>query len=183
MKKIDCARYGLLLCALWLLNACVRPQEKLQREIEKEESGLSLDSSPVPDKTKAQQMIELYQQYATAYPDDTLSPAYLFKAAELNLAIGQFNPAMDLFNRVQRYPNFKKVATALFLQGFIAENHLHDTEKAKAIYEKFLRLYPEHELAADVRLMLQQLSLSPEALIRMFESKQENKDTIPVAVP
>ncbi len=158
-------------------NSCSRPQEKLQREIEREEAGLYVDSLPVPDQKKTENMIKLYLQYTDAYQDDTLSASYLFKAGELYVATGAFEKALETFGRVQRYPNYNKVASALFLQGFVAENHLHNREKAREYYEKFLMLYPDHELADDTRLMIQQLSLNPEELIEMFEEKNAAKDS------
>ena len=163
---------------LFLLGSCVRPQVNLQKEIEKEEAALNFDSMPVPDRAKAEHLIALYLKYANAYQDDTLSPSYLFKAGEMNVSVGKFNEALDLFGRVQRYPNYHNVAAALFLQGFVAENHLRDTTKARNYYEKFLDTYPQHELANDARTMLQQLSLSPEALIELFEKNNAGMDSV-----
>ncbi|MBK9399577.1 MAG: tetratricopeptide repeat protein [Bacteroidetes bacterium] len=167
-----------LILFLFILSSCVRPQVTLQKEIEKEEAALNFDSMPVPDRAKAEQLIALYLKYANEYQDDTLSPSYLFKAGELHVATGKFNEALDLFGRVQRYPNYNKVAAALFLQGFVAENHLRDTTKARNYYEKFIDTYPQHELAGDARTMLQQLSLSPEALIDLFEKNNAGMDTV-----
>lgn len=169
---------GLFFILTLLMSACIRPQVKLQKEIESGEALLNLDSIPVPDPQKAKKLIDLYLKYANDYQDDTLSPAYLFKAGELYVATGDYKSAMENFNRVQRYPNFRKVAVALFLQGFVAENHMHDTVLAKNYYEKFIGKYPNHELADDAKMMLQQISLSPEALIKMFEEQQTVKDSV-----
>ena len=158
---------GLLL----FLTACVRPQEKMQKDIAGAEALMNADTALVPNFHRADSLIKMYLLYADQYQDDTLSPDYLFKAGELCVGVGRFDQAMDHFGRVQRYPNYKRVASALFMQGFVAENHLHNTDKAKECYEKFLKLYPDHALAGDARILLSQLSISPEDLVKMFEQQ------------
>jgi len=171
----------LLLLTVCGMIACARPQVKLQEKITAAETALDLDSNPIPDRAKAEELIKMYLDYADGFKDDTLSPAYLFKAGELKVAVGKFDEAIEVFGRVQRYPNSNKAASALFLQGFVAENHKHDPEQAKMFYQKFLEKYPDHVLANDCRMLLQQLTLSPEALIKMFES--QNGMTVSDSLP
>ena len=160
-----------LLMGLCALVACTRPQVSLQEKISVAENALDLDSMPIPSKNKATELIKMYLDYADNYKDDTLSPSYLFKAGEMSIAVGKFDQSIELFGRLQRYPNSNKAGSALFMQGFVAENHKHDVEQAKVFYQKFLEKYPDHVLANDCRMLLQQLSLSPEALIEMFEKQ------------
>lgn len=180
MKNMNLKVWFLLLgvCAI---VACTRPQVSLQEKISEKEKALDFDSLPVISKEKAAELIKMYLEYADNYKDDTLSPAYLFKAGELNISIGKFDDAIDLFGRVQRYPNSNKAGSSLFMQGFVAENHKQDVEQAKVYYQKFLEKYPDHVLANDCRMLLQQLSLSPEALIEMFE--KQNGVTVSDSLP
>lgn len=171
----------MLVVGLCTLMACVRPQVSLQEKIAEAEKALDLDSMPVPNKDKALSLIKMYMDYADSYKDDTLAPAYLFKAGELYIAAGKFDDAIQTFGRVQRYPNSNKSGTSLFMQGFVAENHKQDPEQAKVFYQKFLAKYPDHVLANDCRMLLQQLSLSPEALIKMFE--QQNGMVVSDSLP
>ena len=166
------------LCAL---VACTRPQVSLQEKISVAENALDLDSTPIPSKNKATELIKMYLDYADNYKDDTLSPSYLFKAGEMSIAVGKFDQSIELFGRVQRYPNSNKAGSALFMQGFVAENHKQDIDQAKVFYQKFLEKYPDHVLANDCRMLLQQLSLSPEALIEMFE--KQNGMTVSDSLP
>lgn len=171
----------LLLMGFCVVVACTRPQVGLQEKISKAETALDLDSIPVPNKEKASELIQMYLDYADNYKDDTLSPSYLFKAGEMSIAVGKFDQSIELFGRVQRYPNSNKAGSALFMQGFVAENHKQDVEQAKGFYQKFLEKYPDHVLANDCRMLLQQLSLSPEALIKMFE--MQNGMTVSDSLP
>jgi tetratricopeptide (TPR) repeat protein len=170
-----------LLMGLCALVACTRPQVSLQEKISVAENALDLDSTPIPSKNKATELIKMYLDYADNYKDDTLSPSYLFKAGEMSIAVGKFDQSIELFGRVQRYPNSNKTGSALFMQGFVAENHKQDVEQAKVFYQKFLEKYPDHVLANDCRMLLQQLSLSPEALIEMFE--KQNGMTVSDSLP
>lgn len=161
------------LCLLLLMSAlsCVRPQERLQKEIETAAAALDSTAGTTPSQERVDALVQLCIAYADQYKDDTLAPVYLFKAGELSIASGQFDKALELFGRVQRYPNNNKVAEALFLQGFVSENHLNNKEAAKNYYTRFLQQYPQHALSDDARLLLQQLTLSPEDLMRMFEQQ------------
>ena len=127
-----------LLMGLCALVACTRPQVSLQEKISVAENALDLDSTPIPSKNKATELIKMYLDYADNYKDDTLSPSYLFKAGEMSIAVGKFDQSIELFGRVQRYPNSNKTGSALFMQDFIAENHKQDVEQAKVFYQKFL---------------------------------------------
>jgi TolA-binding protein len=49
--------------------------------------------------------------------------------------------------------------------GFIFANELNETDKAKSIYEEFLKKYPESELASSVKLELESIGLSPEEIL------------------
>jgi isocitrate lyase len=59
----------------------------------------------------------------------------------------------------------------LFLQGFISENGLKDTAAARKFYENFLKQYPNHKLASDVKISLNNMGKTPDELIREFEKK------------
>jgi tetratricopeptide (TPR) repeat protein len=159
------------------LAACSRPQEKLQKQIEEKETAFKNEGSVKPSPQKADSLIGMYVDYADQYQDDTLSPEYLFRAGDLSIATGKFNQAQELLGRVQRYPNYSKLPQVLFLQGFVAENHMQDTSMARQHYEKFLDTYPDHPLSNDARAAIENMGMSPEDLIRQFEQHQQDTVT------
>ena len=160
-----------LLFLMLLSASCIRPQVKLQKEIKVKESFLMADTSIIPERQKANDMIKLYINYADKFQDDTASGTYLFKAGDLAFKVRQPAQAVELFGRVQRYPTNQNVAVSLFLQGFIAETELNDKTQAKKYYESFLQKYPQHDLAGDVQITLANLGKSDEELVREFEEK------------
>jgi N-acetylmuramoyl-L-alanine amidase len=69
----------------------------------------------------------------------------------LHDAIGQYE-----FLRHQ-YPATRFRFSALLTEGEIYERDLNDREQAKTIYQQFLRLYPQHPLAAEARIELKNM--------------------------
>lgn len=167
-----------LLFSMLVTSSCTRPQLKLQQEIEKAEAELQTDTMPVPDVSKAEALMGLYLDYAAQFKDDTLSPAYLLKTGELCVAIGRYPDALRYFGMVERYKAFRGAAQAMFLKGFVCENYTHDINAARKNYEAFVAAYPNHPLAADVRVLIGQLGMTPEQLIRQFESAAEVNDSV-----
>jgi outer membrane protein assembly factor BamD (BamD/ComL family) len=166
-----------IVLTLLLMVGCTNPQQKMKDVINEKEAEFGVLSEQQMSKEKADPMIKLYLDFVAQYQDDTISADYLFKSAELSAKSAQFEQAVDLYGRVQRFPNFRKTPTALFLQGFIMENDLHKPQIAKSYYEKFLSKYPNHPLAKDVRLVIQSLELSPEELVKQFEQNSIMSNT------
>lgn len=154
-----------------LVLSCGNGKQKLQSEISAGEQNLKKDASGIVDHQKAAAVIHLYISYADKFPDDSLSAEYLFRAADVTNGIHQPDKAIELYERVQGFKTYSKTPVALFLQGFIAETELQNMQKAKQFYEKFLKLYPDHQLAADVKISLSNLGKSPDEIIREFELK------------
>lgn len=160
-----------------VLVSCAQQQSELREKISNAEKSLFTDSvTMIPDHAKADSIVALYEDYALKFQDDTLSPEYLYRAGDVCNGVGRYKEAVGYFGRVQRYPNYAKLPAALFLQGFISENNLQDTAAARRFYEKFLSRFPEHKLAPDVKLSLENMGKTPEELIREFE--QRNTDTL-----
>lgn len=172
-------RYILPFFALVLLFSCGRPQVALQEQIEAIEMNLRNDSSPVPDRAKAEELMGLYLKYANDFKDDTLSPAYLLKTGELSIALGQYEDALKHLSGVMRYKQSVHTAQALFLQGFVRENYLRQTDEARIYYERFVKEYPSHPLAGDVKVLIAQLGMSPEELVSQFEKQQADSLQLP----
>jgi outer membrane protein assembly factor BamD (BamD/ComL family) len=153
------------------MSACTSSDQKMRDQISSLEKELYNDSLMVPDAAKAKEMTSLYLGYIEKYPSDSLSPLYLFKAADLSAKTNEVHVAVQLFGKlVKEYPEHRHAPIAVFLQGFIYENQAGDPMKAKPYYEEFLQKYPDHPMAADVTFSLENLGKTPEELIRSFDS-------------
>lgn len=117
-------------------------------------------------------VVEYYNEYANAYPDDSLSPDYLFRAGEVSLSLNEAVKSIGYFKRVcDQYPQFEKAPYSLFLQAYVLDNHIND-KRAGEVYRDFIEKYPDHPMVKDAEFSIQNLGKSDEELIREFEAKQ-----------
>ncbi len=157
-----------------LAGACSNPS--LKEKIESQEKELLENQSGNVDKEVINQLLDNYLEYAEKHPADSLTPQYLFKAADVMMNNGMPVKSIEQIDKIMnRYPDFERVSDALFLKGFILENHLGELGRAKTVYEIFLNQYPEHEFADDVEVSLKYLGRTPEEMVREFEERNKNQ--------
>ena len=117
--------------------------------------------------------------FADEYPNDSLSPKYLHKAAELALAIDMSKEAISTLDTlIKRYPDYKYLPDAIFFKGFIQENHLKDFAAAEKTYKDFLKRFPNHELAAQVVVIIENIGKSPDEMVKEFMERTNQKDSL-----
>lgn len=126
------------------------------------------------DNTLANEAIKLYSDFATAFPDDTLAPEYLFKAGEVATAAKKYKRALDFYQVItQKYPQYKHTMQSLYLQGFLFDNFLNDDASAKTVYEEIIAKYPNTTYAKDAKSAIDNLGKSDEQIIKEFEEKNK----------
>ncbi len=144
-------------------------------DITKLESELFSANMTTPDVEKALDLADMYVSYADLHIDDSLGPIYLFKAADIQMNIGNPKTTIALFNNIiNMYPDYENIHTAMFLKGFVYEDQLNDYTNARKCYEEFLEKFPESDFADDAVVSLNNLGKSPEELIKEFEMKNNN---------
>jgi len=164
----------LFIAVVMFFVACSN-NEQLNKIQELEKSVFN-DKTQTYDKEKSKELIALYVEYAKENPKDTLAPKYLFHAGELAMSLSFGNEAIQYFNGVNvDFPTYEKAPTALFLQAFVYETQLFDTQKAGEIYTQFVAKYPKHELADDAQASINNLGKTPEELVKEFEAKNAGK--------
>lgn len=150
--------------------ACQSPQEKSMEKIQQLENQLVNDYQGVVDADFGKQMIDAYLGYTNQFETDSNTVDYLFKAAEVCQGIGDYEQSLELFSKIKTdFADNKKAPAALFLVGFITDTYLNSPEAAKKSYQEFIRKYPNHELAKDARILLEQMGLDDINLIREFQ--------------
>ena len=159
MKKI-----ALLTFAALLMVACGPSREDRINQIEDFEDYI-FESAIAADPEVADQLTALYVAFADKYPNDSLSPEYLMKAAEVQGNVLHSDRAVELFDRViADYPDFNEVPMCYFLKGNALELN-SQIDEAKAAYEEFLEKYPDHYMAEQTRIMLPRIGMSPEEML------------------
>lgn len=181
MYQFQTRVYSLFLLALVsILVSCggsnkeSEKEKSLEDNIAEYEAELFKPTQTKLDKRKALDLVNLYVEYATQYPEDSLSPEYLFKAADISMNLNRPRKTIELFDQILvSYPNYSKTATALFLKAFVYEDQLQDYEEAKKYYTLFIETYPDSDFADDAKISLSNLGKSPEELIKEFEESGE----------
>lgn len=158
-----------------MLSSCQSSRDKALKKISENERKLHSDSTMVVNARLGNDLIFSYLGFAEQFPEDSLSPDYLFRAAEVASGIGNPKKSIELYKQVyEKYPQYKRSAYCLFLQGFVYETQLRDTANAKKIYTAFISKYPGHSLYNDVKFSIENLGKSEEELIKQFEANLTN---------
>jgi outer membrane protein assembly factor BamD (BamD/ComL family) len=160
------------------LSSCTGSKEPAEMsENERQQQILLLEQTIFDGKnmfndSAATAVVEAYETYASAFPEDPLAPDYLFKAGEVSMGLGKPLKSMSFFKKVcDLYPNSDKAAYSLFLQAYVLDNHLNDDGRAGELYREFIKKFPDHPMAGDARFSIDHLGKSDEELIREFEKK------------
>ena len=165
--------YLFIAIALFFVACSNKENEKIVK-IQELEKTVFNDKTQTYDKEKSKELITLYVEYAKENPKDTLAPKYLFHAGELAMSLSFGNEAIQYFNGVNvDFPNYEKAPTALFLEAFVYETQIFDTQKAGEIYKQFVAKYPKHELADDAQASINNLGKTPEELVKEFEAQNK----------
>jgi len=131
-----------------------------------------LHSDMEVDAEKGQKMIALYLNYSNRYKKDSLSPEYLFRAAEIAMNTDKPIDACSYLYRIERqYENFDKMPAVYYMLGFVNQNMIGDKENAEAYYQKFLDKYPNHSRAEEVGIILNSIHVDDLELVREFETQ------------
>ena len=170
--------------SLALLCACTpKPQtanEATQAELVSTLGELETTLRQKPDQAldtaRVNAFVSNAQALARRFPQDSLAPVYLFRAAEFCHATGKFHEAIGLWGQIgTSFSSYIRSAEAVFMQGFVAENELKDRDKALEYYEVFLEKYPEHPMAKDAQVLVTNLKrgVTDQQLIEQFEQQQQ----------
>jgi tetratricopeptide (TPR) repeat protein len=120
----------------------------------------------------AEDFLDKTQAFVSAFPTDSLAPAYLFKAADVARGLRKYGLAIQMAGKVWRdYPDYPMAPDAMFLQGFTYDAHLEDPDQARIYYEQFLEKYPDHPFTSNVQQLLSVLGKDPAEMVREFEKQ------------
>jgi len=124
------------------------------------------------NKSAAQKYVDACEAFAIGFPNNEMSPEYLYRAAEMARTLKTYPKALSIFDWIEeKYPNFDKTATTVFLKGFMLENELNNKEEARKIYNQFLTNYPNNDLADDVEFLLENIDKTDEEIMKMIDEK------------
>ena len=117
------------------------------------------------DPASADSLILLYASFANTYPDDSLAPVCLHKAANVASLVGSFDEAIRYAQKVvDDYSGYEAMEDCLLT---LAKSYelAERPDDAKAAYQFFIDSYPNHPLTEDLKrtiALLDQGAVTPE---------------------
>lgn len=158
---------------LFFMVSCNNHKSKVEQITKLEKEIVSTRMTKL-DTAKASHLIVIYDEFIKDFPKDSLSPIFLYRAADLNMALNRGNQSITCLDKIiNNYPNFNKTPDCMFLKAYVAENVMHNLPLADQFYREFLKEYPTHSLAKDAEASLKNLGKTPEQLVAEFEAKQD----------
>lgn len=157
-----------------------------------------------PNRQIAHVLVRRYINYVKQYPQSEFAPIYCFDGGKLASTIGESGDAIELWLTIyEQYHDFHLYPeTMLFLafefenkmplyiqtynkkEKFKSQNHarfkqldLHKTDwnkEAEKMYKSFLAKYPTHELAPQVKALLEQIGKTPNEVVTQFKAKLDS---------
>ena len=171
------------LLPLLFLIACNKGKEQKKTNLSPREAAVSkidslethirasADKQENPDVTLALNAIKHYRYFAADFPQDSLSPDYLYRAAQIYEGVLQdYAEAAEIYGSVyEMYPNYKNRPMMLFYQGN-ASIEAQDTASASLYLGKFMREYSNHPFASQAQGLLNIMRMS-DAQLQDFLTK------------
>ena len=175
MKRIV---FVIAVMMLLAVVGCNRSAKTTENDVKKAEAALFNDDMTA-NAEAVPNAIATFVKYAEENPEAKDAPDFLFKAIEVSINTKQdAGQSIDLVNRlVTTYPKFENNPVALFmLATFVYDEQQHDFDKARACYQQIINDYPDSPFAKDAAISIEQLGVSPEELIKIFEAQQETEN-------
>ena len=149
-------------------------QDQLRDSIETLDT-LIMSASPLApvDTAVGNSMLSMCIQFADTYPDDTMTAAYLHRAAHVAQSMDRIDDMVACYDRIiDNYPDYEKLDECYYEKG-IALDNAGFKDQARKAYQDFLDEYPDHFLADDIRKAISLLDMSDELLLE-FLNQQNN---------
>jgi len=173
-----------LLCSVMLFAGCQTDSNKaptvenmdaatLSKKIGETRNQIYNEKENRFDSQKAMEYIQYCQAYAEKSPKEPEAAKYLFQAAETARSIKKYDQALVIYDKIyQDFSSYPKAPQALFLKAFTLDSEMKQYNKAKGLYEEFVKKHPTDEFADDTQFLLKNLGKSDEEIIKQFEEQQ-----------
>lgn len=148
----------------------IRDKHVLKIDSFETEIRTSIESAENPSIQLALGTVREYEIFTYKFPDDSLTPSYLFKSAQIfDGMLNDKAKAARLYQRIyDEYPKYKNRAMMLFYQG----NALHDmgdTLNAINQLKLFIAKHPDHEFRDDAENLIKFIQMDEEELEKFFK--------------
>lgn len=128
------------------------------------------------DEKSQRQLLIAYSEWGNNFREDERTPEFMFQGGRIAMILNKPRRAIELFLGVHDgFPNYNKRVESAYLVGFIYDDMLGDREMARKYYLKVIELYPESTWAESAKALNDQLYMSDDQIIKMFQEKNAQK--------
>lgn len=127
------------------------------------------------DLKSARKAILDFTNFAYYCHNDSLSPVFLIKTAQVARAIGDVPQAKLVLDKcIEDYPSFKDRPAALFLlaQLYDEPGYLNDEQEAKKLYQKIIDEHPKSDWAVSAKGALGFIGKSDRQIMEELKKKK-----------
>ena len=133
------------------------------------ENTLRNSKSNVMDMKLASDALRAYSDFAVNYPNDSMTPEYYFRAADIAQGMRNYQQAaVYLETIIGKYKGYPKYADACFVAAFIYDTYLEDVnhggDRAKQLYQYVIDNYPKSSYADQSKVLIQYIG-KPDSLM------------------
>jgi TolA-binding protein len=119
---------------------------------------VSMGKSQTFDQAIAMNAMRMYVEYATKYPNDSLTPEYLFRASDIAQGSGNYQQAAEFLETIlEKHTTYTKYPDVLFSAALVYDNYLenvnHGDERAIQLYDVIIAKYPESNYAEQSKVL------------------------------
>jgi TolA-binding protein len=149
--------YWILLGLAYLaaFSACKNPKKELQEEIKKLEASVAEN----PIDSNLRKLLVYYQRFAEEHKTDPQAPLYLYKGAEWYFRVGNVAESSRLLELIiQKFGPNEARAEAILLAASLYEERMNLNDRAKELYELYLKEFPKGRGAERAQLFFRPLN-------------------------
>lgn len=174
MRSLKILFFTLVLGSFVIYGCQEGKKEQLIQKIEQKEQTLSTITEKKPlSKKEVNIMLTLYEKFYNEYSDDSLSAIYIMNAGQNALHSQMYQKATSYYGIIEtNFANTSHYPMAVFMKAFVFDQ-ANDTARARIYYNKFISEFPDHKLADDAQISLNNLGKSLKEIVDSFDKKMQ----------
>lgn len=154
-------------------------KKQLSDSIAHEENVMRTSKTYIPQQ--AMSAMRLYIEYANKYPDDTLTPEYLFRASDIAQGTGNYEDATQYLEKIiDHYTGYNKYPDAVFAAALIYDQYLekvgHGADRARELYGFLIEKYPTTNYAEQAKVLVDFVGKPDSVYDNYIEAKMKEQE-------
>lgn len=125
------------------------------------------------DKEHLQDLLVSYADFSNNCRQDSITPEFLMRRADLLRGEGKIRAAISQFKAVHDgFPSYPNKITCAFIAAFLYETELNDRETAEKLYLQIIESYPRSHEADVARVSIRHLYETSDELINRLKQNE-----------